>query len=208
MSEMNEKVLEVSEKSLSDSRYWIQKRLLPKLKPRDDLKRVNDCEKSPMERLLDAFYYEPKVFWKLGGDEEILLFTDLDDKIGLLDFSFCTDPENDPTVKYLNEHSIDKIFTGKNPDMMPDSVCIVEGGNGIVEINFKCSEKLKATGVDGSFLLNRNLDDPKFGVMVKGHGSEKHIIGYTDSDEQEPFVKTYYENGVTNRMVCEISSKV
>ncbi len=75
------------------------------------------------------FYYEPKVFWTLGGNgTTIRLFTDLDEKISLFDLSFYENPKNDPTVKYLTEHSIDEIFAGKNPDMVPDNVCIVEGG--------------------------------------------------------------------------------
>ena len=205
---MSEKIFNMSAKEISDSNYWIQKRLLPKLEPRETPRRVDDDAKTPEERLLDAFYYEPKVFWTLDGNgATIRLFTDLDEKISLFDLSFYEDPKNDPTVKYLTEHSIDEIFAGKNPDMIPDNVCIVEGGDGIIEINFKCSEELKAAGVDESFLLNRDLDEARFGVMVKGHGSEKHLIGYTKSDKQEPYVKTYYENGVTSQMTFNLASK-
>ena len=204
---MSEKVFNMSPGDISDSSYWIQKRLLSKLEPRETPRRVDDDAKTSEERLLDAIYYEPKVFWTLGGNgATIRLFTDLDDKVRLFNLSFYEDPKDDPTVKYLTEHSIDEIFAGKNPDMMPDSVCIVEGGDGIIEINFNCSEELKAAGVDESFLLNRDLDEARFGVMVEGHGSEKHFIGYTKSDKQEPYVKTCYENGVTSRMTFDLVS--
>lgn len=199
---MSKRVFNMSAKEISDSSYWIQKRLLSKLEPRETPRRVDDNAKTPEERLLDAIYYEPKVFWTLGGNgATIRLFTtDLDDKVRLFNLSFYEDPKDNPTVKYLTEHSIDEIFAGKNPDMMPDSVCIVEGGDGIIEINFKCSEKLKVAGVDESFLLNRDLDEARIGVVVEGHGSKELLIGYTKSDKQEPYVKTYCGDRVTSHM--------
>ncbi|MBR3157123.1 hypothetical protein IKF20_01680 [Candidatus Saccharibacteria bacterium] len=36
------------------------------------------------------------------------------------------------------------------------------------------------------------------------HGSEKHLIGYTESDKQESYIKTYYENGVTSQMTFNL----
>lgn len=204
---MSEKVFNMSAREISDSSYWIQKRLLSKLGPRETPRRVDDDAKTSEEKLLDAIYYEPKVFWTLGGNgATIRLFTDLDDKVRLFNLSFYEDPKDNPTVKYLTEHSIDEIFAGKNPDMMPGSVCIVEGGDGIIEINFKCSEELKAAGVDESFLLNRDLDEARFGVMVEGHGSKKLLIGYTKSDKQEPYIKTCYGNGATSHMTFDIVS--
>ena len=90
------------------------------------------------------FYYEPKVFWTLGGNgTTIRLFTDLDEKISLFDLSFYEDPKNDPTVKYLTKHSIDEIFADKTLiwyQTMSVSLRLV-------------------------------------------HGSEKHLIGYTESDK-------------------------
>lgn len=167
----------------------------------------DNTQKSVEERLLDAFYYEPKVFWTLGGNgAAIQIFTEFEDKINLFDLSFYEDQENDPTVRYLKEHSVKDIFAGKNPDMVPEKVCIVEGGDGIIEINFRCSKELQVAGVDDRFLLNRDLEDARFGVTTKGSGSEKYVVGYTKSEKQEPYVKTYYENGVTSLATFTIAS--
>lgn len=196
---MSEKILNLSATEISDANYWIQKRLLLKLEPYEP-RMVDDDAKTSEERLLEAFHYVPKVFYTLGGNGAsvwLLGNPNPNKMIDVFDLSFYEDPENDPTVKYLRSHSIDDIFIGKNPDMVPESICIVEGGNGIVEINFRVSEELKANGVEGSFLLNRNKKGG-LGVMINGR---YHVVGYTDSDEQNPYVRVCFGDGVSCQMV-------
>ena len=113
-----------------------------------------------------------------------------------------------PEFKHLEEH-IDDIFAGNNPDMMLDSVSIVErceGCGAVIELNFKCSPELKAAGADGYyFLLNRELDDAKFAVVCDADPDPRiYLIGYSKTGKQEPYVKIFYANGST--MVLDITS--
>ena len=184
--------------TLSDSNVWMQRKVSSMLE-RDGKTLPAEClnSRDPLYMLLKSFYREPSVIWKLGGDgSAIRLYSHLNKRVDLFDLSFYDDPDFSPSVRYLMEHSIDEIFAGKNPDMVPDSISIIQDGGGIVEINFKCSDKLKAAGVDESYFLNRDLYEAVFGVKIVGR-DEKYLIGYTMGDNQEPFVKSYSADGTT-----------
>ena len=156
-------------------------------------------QKSPEEKLLDEIYYVPRVFWAIGENgERIRIFTEFKEKAELFDLSFYEDNKNDPTIKYLKTHSVESILAGRNPDMAPKMVRIVEGGDGIVQIVFNCSKKLRDAGVDDVFLLNRALEDSKFCVMLAHDDDMAHMVGY-DKDSQ-PYVRKYYPDGTMCHM--------
>ena len=153
--------------------------------------------RSPEERLLDSIFREPRVFWTTGDNVKVQIFTEYEDKSSLFYLSDCTNS----TIQYLNSHSLEDIFTGKNPDMLPIEVRIIEGGDGIIEFRFQLSSELEAAGIEDSFLLNRDLEEPRFGIILKrGHRSERFIIGYTPDEFQKPYLKMPY-----NEVSCTIT---
>lgn len=164
-------------------------------------------DKTIEKRLLDALFCEAKVLWTLGDTgATIQIFSELKDKTNLFNLSFYEDQENEPTVRYLKEHSMKDILAGRNPDMIPEKVCIVGDGNGVVEVHFRRSKKLQDAKVDDVFYLNRDLENPRFGVIVTGDNSEKYVVGYSDTEKQEPYIKTYHDNDTISLMTFTVAS--
>lgn len=153
-------------------------------------------EKEKRRRLLSMFSPD-ETLWTLGKDgSAIQIVTDIGGrwKMSLLNLSNT----DDTTIKYLWNHDVGEIFAGKNPDMIPNYIDIIDAGdgNGVIMINFKCSEKLKSEGIDDCFSLNYELDNPSFSVIVEDRDSTKYTIGYhKDEKELIPYVKIQFSDG-------------
>ena len=160
-------------------------------------------------KFLNRIHHIPQVLWSIGGDDgkKITLCTERegDDIYNLISAVGCENPEDNATLMYLATHSITDIFYGKNPDFVPYSVRIVEGGSGIIEMNFTVAEELKASGVKGKILLNR-VDDAKIIVNdASWPPAWRHVVGYTASAKQEPYVETSY---CFERTKCKMTFEV
>ncbi len=170
------------------------------------IRSIQGLSEKEKRRRLSSLFSPEETLWTLGEDgSAIQIVTDIGGwKISLLNLS----DKDDTTVKYLWNHDVGEIFAGKNPDMMPNYIDIIDAGdgNGVVRINFKCSEKLKSEGIDDSFNLNYELDNPSFSVIVEGRDSDKYTIGYhKDEEKLIPYVEIQFSDG-TMQTVFDLTS--
>ena len=204
----------LAEHFLADSNYLLRCDLLEArgIKTLEDsLDMYPECALISSEaQCLNRLFHIPQVLWSIGGDDgkKIKLCTERegDDIYNLISAVGCENPEDDATLIYLATHSITDIFYGNNADFVPYSVCIVEGGNGIIEMNFTVAEELKASGVKGKILLNRGVDDAKIIVNdASWPPAWRHVVGYTASAKQEPYVEASY---CFERTKCKMTFEV
>lgn len=163
-----------------------------------------------IKKLLDTLTAPIPLVWRIGGDgSQIRLYTDLENKTELFDFSVYENPETQPTYIYLKKNA-QNVFSGKDPDMQPKMVSFVSEDDDIITIlvEFSCSEELRKAGVDDTFILNSNLANPRFGVSTHSEGSKPRyfLVGYTQDEEMNPYVTFYHDANHATTMTLRFNN--
>ena len=154
-----------------------------------------------ISQILDSIYAPATIVYELGGyGQEVRIYSDLEDKASLFDFSYSVDAENEPTYLYLKEHAED-VFASRDPEMRIRRV-LFYSPDGIADIGIQLeldiSERLRVLETEDILYLNSSLEDPKFGVSLHPDNKSKpsyYLVGYTQNEEQSPYVIFYHEVG-------------
>ena len=144
---------------------------------RDLLTKDGSKKRVPSKSALDS----GKILWSLGDDTatdilSIFPFTwNNYEAMILLSYSKSW---SESTKEVLSTAACDVLW-GQYLAMRPAKISLVDINGGVIRIDFKLSDNLKAKGVKDYYILNQNVFDSDIAVTVYEDDSETmYLVGY------------------------------
>ena len=163
----------------------MEKKFNDSIKVMQDLLLKDGAKKRvPSKRALDS----GEVLWSLeceGTDSfTIYPFTwNTHEVMVLLGYS---ESWSEATKEVLSVAACD-ILSGLYFAMKPIKISLVDVDGGVIRIDFRLSDNLKAKGVKDYYILNRNINDPTIVVTIykEDESEQMYLVGY--DNDGDPF---------------------